>query len=419
MSANAVVRRTTGLSALLPFLFLAATCLAGDAPETTEAPKIAAAPSPSPEAPKAPAAQPSPSPSPDAQKAKVYWKDGATHLELENAELSFSNRIQFRFTDIFPDSSVQLPGTDKAGNALGSFLIRRAKTKVGGWFWKPELEAEVQIGWAGSDSTGGSSTFSGLEDAYLNWDVSKRQVFELRGGVFKVPFGRQEMNSSENMQFVERSILSGEFTHSRDVGVQVWGQPFGRKLDYYLGMFNGNGRNKPTNDNSKYQVDARVAYQPWGDVRFSEGDFESKDHPLLEVAAEFEQNDRRGATNINDFKDSILGGDLVFKYRGFSLYTEYFDRQRTPETGASFHSNGYIVQAGYFLQRNVWEVAFRYAWWDPTDAVSGDDQSELGAAVSRYILKHDLKVQADFRRLEDKVRDQRTHELRVQTQFVF
>jgi hypothetical protein len=35
------------------------------------------------------------------------------------------------------------------------------------------------------------------------------------------------------------------------------------------------------------------------------------------------------------------------------------------------------------------------------------------------VNKHNLKVQADFRRLEDDGAGQVSHELRVQTQFVF
>jgi phosphate-selective porin OprO and OprP len=350
----------------------------------------------------------------------VEWKDNRTSLRSEHAGLDLTNRVQFRFTDQLPDKSVQLAGTPKAGDSLGTFRIRRAKTSIDGWVWRPELMVDVQVGWAAADSGFEGSTFSGLEDAALTWDLSKRQAFEIKIGQYKVPFGRQESTSSERLQFVERDILSGEFTHSRDVGVTVQGLVLEKKLSYRAGVFNGNGRNKPTNDNSKYQYDAVVTYSPWGDVKYSEGDFESKDRPLLAVGAEFENNNQFYSTNANNLSWTTFGGLMVFKYRGFSTFAEVFDRKRTPQDASgSFHSNGWHLQAGYFLVRDKLEVAFRYAVWDPTDQVPGNNLSETGGAVSYFVLRHDLKVQADFRSLRDDGLRTTAHELRLQTQFVF
>ena len=361
-----------------------------------------------------------PAETPASHGATVTWKDNKTSLRSDHVALDLSNRIQFRFTDQFPDQGEQLAGTPSSGDSLGSFRIRRAKTKIDGWFWKPELMVDFQVGWAAADSGFEGSTFSGLEDAALTWDVSKKGAFEVKLGQFKVPFGRQELTSSERLQFADRDILSGEFTHSRDVGVSVQGAVLGGTLDYRAGIFNGNGRNKPTNDNSKYQYDAMVTYSPWGDTKLSEGDFESKDHPLLSVGAEFEDNDQSYSTNANNLSWTTFGGLAVFKYRGVSLFAEVFDRKRTPQSqGAAFHSNGWHAQAGYMVVRQKLEVAFRYATWDPTDQVSGNDQSETGGAVSYFVMGHDLKVQADFRALKDDSRGATDHELRVQAQFVF
>jgi hypothetical protein len=69
--------------------------------------------------------------------------------------------------------------------------------------------------------------------------------------------------------------------------------------------------------------------------------------------------------------------------------------------------------------RNRLEAAFRWAGWDPTDQVPGDDQRELGGSLNYFILGHALKLQADFRELRDERLDRRTREVRVQTQFRF
>jgi hypothetical protein len=68
---------------------------------------------------------------------------------------------------------------------------------------------------------------------------------------------------------------------------------------------------------------------------------------------------------------------------------------------------------------DVLEVAGRYATFDPTDAVANDDQTEVGGAVSYYVKGHNLKSQADYRRIEDQGARTKNRELRVQTQVAF
>jgi len=362
---------------------------------------------------------PPPPPGASATRPQVRWDFGTT-FEFENARVTLQNRVQFRFTDEFPPDTLQLPGTNNPGERKPSFKIRRAKTQLEGFLLWKELTYELQIGWAGSDSgIAEGTTFSGLEDAYLDWDVSKRGLLRLRGGQFKVPFGRQEFTSSERQQFVERSIVGGELTRTRDVGIMASGATDQNRLAWALGAFNGNQRNRPANDNGKLQWNARLTFQPWGDVGYSEGDFESKDHPLVAIEGAFEHNDRHGVTNANDFRDRTFGLNGVFKYAGLSLFGEYFWRNRAPETGESFGSDGYHAQAGYFLVRNRFEAAVRYACWDPTDARGDNEITELAGALNYYIRGHKLKATGDFRRLRSEGRDETAHELRLQVQFLF
>ncbi len=347
--------------------------------------------------------------------------DPRTLFEGEQGSVEILNRAQFRFTHSLPDDDVRLGGTAEAGDSKGSFRIRRAKTEISGWVWKKELTYELQLSWAGPEP--GASTQTPLEDLLLTWDVSKKGTLAVSFGQFKVPFGRQEMTSSARQQFCDRDLLSFEFTRGRDIGVELLGRVAAGKIEYAAGIFNGNPASRLGNDNGKYQYNARVVFQPWGRVGYAEGDFESKGHPLLAVAAQFEHNDQRsGASILNpitELQSVILGADLVFKYAGFSLFAEYFDRERTPASGPSFSSPGWHSQAGYFLKRHVLEAALRYARWDPSDAVADDDQVERGIALNYYLRKNGLKLQSDFRELEDRVRATKNRELRVQAQLVF
>jgi phosphate-selective porin OprO/OprP len=359
----------------------------------------------------------------DGAKPAFRREDGKTTFEFGDGSLSISNRLQFRWTEEMPDeptsggSGTSLVPTSPPIGDRGSFRIRRAKTELTGWIWKKELTYELQLSWAGPEA--GASTQTPLEDLTMTWDISKKGTFAVTGGQFKVPFGRQEHTTSSKLQFLDRDILSGEFTRGRDVGVQVSGLLSGGKLEYMAGIFNGNPASRINNENDKYQFDGRVAFMPFGTVKYSESDFESKDKPLLSLAAEFEHNDQHGSTNADDFKTTIVGGDLVFKYKGFSAFAEYFGRHREPETSAKFDSPGFHAQAGMFLIRDRLEVAGRYATYDPSDAIANNDRTEIGGVVSYFMRKHLLKVQSDFRQIEDEARDTKDQELRVQLAVVF
>jgi phosphate-selective porin OprO/OprP len=366
------------------------------------------------------------------QGVKVVHEDGATTVTLPNAELSLSNRVQFRFLEELPSSGVRLPGTTKDGQSKGSFRIRRAKTALEGWFWKKEITFDLQLSWAGPEA--GASTQTPLEDARLTWDASKKGSFLISIGQFKVPLGRQEMTSSGRLQFADRSLLNGEFTRGRDVGVQVHGRIAKDRVEYFAGVFNGNPASRISNDNTKMQYNARVSVEPLGRVSYAEGAFEGWDKPLLALAVQFENNDLSGATNLTDLNTTIFGSDLVFKSKGFSIFAEYFNRKRTPEavsgpssapsgeaafSSGSFHSNGYNLQAGYFLKRDKLEIAARVAGYDPSNKLGANSQTERGGALTYFILKHTFKVTADFRVLRDDFDRTSNKELRLQTQVTF
>jgi len=369
------------------------------------------APSPS------PSASPSPSPSP---APALIGRGGSGHVlwEGESGSVALLNRVQVRWTDEMPDDRLQLPGTEGPGSSKGSFRIRRAKTELTGWVWRRELTYELQLSWAGAEP--GTSTTSPLEDFILNWDASKNQRFQIAVGQFKVPLGRQEMTSSNRLEFADRDLLSGEFSRGRDVGVQLWGLLGKGKVEYRAGIFNGNPAARPENDNDKYQFNARLMFQPFGDARYSESDFESRSgKPLLAVAGQYERNNQHGSTNIDDLDTRIFGLDAVFKYHGLFLFAEYFARHRTPETSPAFDSNGFHAQAGYFLIRDRLEVAARWAGYDPSDLIPDNDRKEVGGVVNYYFNRHNLKLQADFRQIDDDGRETKNQELRVQAQVVF
>ncbi len=354
-----------------------------------------------------------PTPKPYAPPFDVSWKDGKTTIKSKNAELNLSNRMQIRYTseDLDTGSATAKPERD-------SFRLRRMKMKLDGWVYTKDLQYELQINFSDSANV--------LEDANINYDLTHgKKVFMVKAGQFKVPFGRQELTSSGSQQFVDRSTVSNTFARGRDIGLQLWGTPMGGKLDWRVGVFNGNGRTVSRNDNDDLQVNARLQWAPFGDPKYSEGDFDSSDRPLFSLAAGLETNLREvavaGSVPAHQNDQSILAYDAVFKYKGFSVFGEYFDRENDRNKGlADFDDEGYTLQAGFFVIPRKLELALRSSAFDPNSARANDERTEDGVALSYYWNKHNNKLQLDVRQIEDKARaHSKDQEIRLQYQIIF
>ncbi len=347
-----------------------------------------------------------PTPKASSPAFTVGWKDGKTTIESKSAKLDISNRLQVRFTEVMPE----------VGDDTGSFRIRRMKTKFEGWVYTKDLTYELQLNWP--------DTANPLEDANVNYDFTKgKKTFMLKAGQYKVPFGRQELTSSGSQQFVDRALASNEFARGRDIGIQLWGNPLGGKIDWRVGIFNGNGRTVSANDNDEFQTNARVTFQPFGDVRYSEGDFESSSKPLFAIAGQYESNERPqaavGTTPADSVDREIVGGDVVFKYKGLFVYGEFYDATTERVVATDFDSSGFIAQVGYFVIPQKFEIAARLAEIDPNSDRDDDEREERGVALGYFFNKHNHKLQADYRQLENKATAREDDEFRLQYQVIF
>ena len=382
-------------------------------------------------------------PDPVVPTQRIEWRDGKTRITTDFAYLEISNRVMTRYTHEFPDDSVTLPGTAAPGDSRGSFRIRRAKFKLEGWFWRPpgvapaadvlpRLSYELQLNWP---AVTGANVGAILEDANIAWDPAGRGQFRVVAGQFKVPFGRQQLTSSGNQAFVDRSLVADEYERGRDTGVAVQGVIWSNKLEYRAGAFNGNGLTRTTNDNANLQVNARLMWQPNGNqvlgqrawvsgALYSESDFESTTVPLYAVAINYEHNDFHRTTTGDDLQSDVVGLDGIFKYHGFFATGEYYRRRRTPETAPKFDSNGGFVQAGMMLNRfRTWEGVFRYGQRDVSDRVANNDVTEIRGGINYFYRRHTLKFQMDFGRVETGLGaaggSRKDSEVRLQAQFIF
>ncbi len=358
-----------------------------------------------------------------AQDGKEWGYNKGFYFRTPEFEMKISTRTQFRFaqTDFDENSTFE----DRA-----EFSIPRARLRLDGYAFFPWLKYKIQYDFTGRayatasslviPATGGSfslSARSGPDLRDLYFDITRTPWASVRLGQFKAPFGIQEMTSSGDQEFVDRSIVSLLFAPSREVGAMLWGTSFEKKFGYEVGAFNGNGRNAVANDNDKLMYVARVHWDPAGEYKLSESAVDNPEKVTWTVGASYLQNSTDALGELDIQSEELFFG---LKYRRLFVLANAYARTLEGAT-ADTDQSGHLAQVGCFLVPGKIEVAVRWAQLDLDTNVSDNEQTEEGVAFGWFFSKHGLKFQADAGRVENlaSATDNTTYQYRAQLQIVF
>ena len=117
----------------------------------------------------------------------------------------------------------------------------------------------------GTANTGPFKGDSGIVDAYV--DARFKPWFQVQAGKFKPDVGLERLQGGGNTKLIERSWVSNSILPNRDLGINVHGDFFDKKLHYGVGVYNGvvdGGDNVTTQDsNSNKEVAARLFANPF------------------------------------------------------------------------------------------------------------------------------------------------------------
>jgi phosphate-selective porin len=129
---------------------------------------------------------------------------------------------------------------------------RRRRIQVEGSYKRLEYEVSHEFG----------DPLEPERDAFVNMPFSRR--FELQGGRFKMPFGRDALASGANLDFVSRSLLGRQLAPGRDVGVMAHGR-LSDRLTYDAGYFlhDGDNARSPLTSGGDHAVAGRIEFQPF------------------------------------------------------------------------------------------------------------------------------------------------------------
>lgn len=219
--------------------------------------------------------------------------DGVKKKEKSYAKGSFNFRgyTQFRNTpvvsgaegiNLWSDRSV---GDDQSLNDQDkNYVIRRARMIFYGdvgdrlyYYIQPDLASS--IGGTTNSNASGAGHFAQLRDAYGDIYLTKNKVHRIRVGQSKVPYGFENMQSSQNRLSLDRvDAMNSAVRDERDIGAFYYYTPENVQVLFKeiqdgglkhsgnygmmaLGFYNGQGANaRDRNDN--VHVVARATY-PW------------------------------------------------------------------------------------------------------------------------------------------------------------
>jgi phosphate-selective porin len=362
-------------------------------------------------------------------KTKVTY-DGKTYVEKAVAEEKAPVYVQQRGPELklvlggyiqvnFEDGDVSAFEGRFGQTALKDrFRLRRARINLTGDFAE-NFDFKVEGDFENSDGLNSSRTAFEATDIFVNWHQFAEA--NVKVGQWKAPFGLEQLTPDPSLIIIERSLPTGAITPERQIGVQLWGQPFANiwpdgkdLLTYYAGIFNGNGRNTTVNDNNNFMYVGRL------ESTLFKGFF-GKDSYLKLGADVLNSRDDKG-TNISQTLNLLVnadgslspfvlpgadertawGVDAWLKLGPFDLIGEYLQEKvngRTvngvPPGFADFTTNGYYITAAYFLIPKKLQLAVR--WEDLNPGQMGNDGiHSITGGLNYYIHGDDLKLMVNY-----------------------
>jgi len=306
------------------------------------------------------------------------------------------------------------------GDLEQTLMVRRMRLVLSGKAASEHVQYYLQLGFSNRDMLAeGDSRRTPLRDVRI--DLDHWRDLNVRIGETKVPFSRERLTSSGNLQMVDRSALNEEFNLDRDIGVQLRSTDLGGLglFGYAAGVFLGEGRG---------------AYQPSGLDMLYAARFEAS--PLgrfeHEAMVDFARTRPRFAVGVayaylaaGKRTRGLLGelpadggstdshhatADLVIKGFGFSSLFAFNLRHGTRNPGDAVDAmggpvpvepprNGWgvLAQAGYLFSGMRHELSVRYTRiWGQGDETALPDREEAAVGFSWYFRQHDFKLQADY-----------------------
>jgi len=279
--------------------------------------------------------------------------------------------MQFRYNRLLEtNSQLRCEQCDRSWGENGGFFFRRIRMIVFGQI-SEQVYFYLQPDFASSASTNGLH-FAQIRDAYFDIGLEEKNEFRLRLGQSKVPFGYENMQSSQNrLPFDRADALNSAFSNEREIGAFFyWAPEQKRKLfsrlvndglkgsgDYGVlgfGVFNGQLANRPEGNNNLHIV-GRVNYPFELGNQIIETGLYGYTGKYVMSTDQLSSNVKR--VSNREFVDQRVGATFNLSPQPFGILAEYNvgkGPEFNKETDSIEVSNLYggFITASYLIQTN-------------------------------------------------------------------
>lgn len=374
----------------------------------------------------------------EKENKTVYAKFGKG-VNIIARDSSMSMKLGARFQTLFVAEKSLAENSD----IEKEMMIRRFRIKLDGFAFTPRLEYKIELALSNKDNgpiiKQAADASNIVLDAVLKYQLNTST--EIWFGQTKLPGNRERVISSQNLQFVDRSLVNSFYTLDRDIGLQLHHKFSigGVVLKDRYAVSLGQGRNITMVDTTGFSYTGRLEVLPFGEFTnkgdYFDSDLEREKTPKLSLAAGYSYNDNAIRKNgelgsfLKTSRDlKTFFADAMFKFRGWSLSSEYMDKHADHNPVLEDSTNyfqtgrGWNLQSGYLFKNNI-EVSGRYSIVNPSTEIKGANKAErireYTLAVSKYFVGHNLKIQCDISHTRDYLNPDPALRYRFQVEFAF
>lgn len=314
------------------------------------------------------------------------WKNGFFIASDDGShKLTIGGMIQGRYTHGFMNNSnANTSASALPDDSRGGFGISRTRFSFSGHIIDPSW---TFLFLAGYDCSGKAVVL----DAAITKDLG--EGWSVTIGQFKLPYMYEYLVSEKHLQFIDRSLLAGEFCGTYTQGIMVTHQ-----TDNYRLRLSFNDGFAAINT-IWHTTDVEYAFSGRAELKLAGGwdqyiDWTAwTDKPTMFVIG--------AAFHVQEGEYGDATGPEVFNVRWTADASLEINRLNLFAAVIANHAEqagfgtqwGALVQGGYFITPTI-EVIGRYEWGD-SDIAGEDDLSILTVGFNYFISGHRLKVGTD------------------------
>ncbi len=303
-------------------------------------------------------------------------------------KISIRGYTQMRYNFVTDDKQLTDINDSSIGNNKG-FLLRRARIVISGdineWV---SLYLQTDFGQSAGTTTTNSNNqnFAQLRDLYADMFLTKDKEWRVRGGISKVPFGFDNLQSSQQRIALDRAdAINTAAPNERDIGFFLYYTPTEtRKLfralidkglkgsgDYGIlgvGVYNGQTLNvSETNDNKHVVLHSTYPFElPYGQivqvgVDAYRGTFTATPGAVAPLAGGPAVNP--SMENGGNIRDERIGTHFVLYPQPFGLQAEWNWGRGPQLNDARTRIEESSLQGGYVQGMYKWDNIMPYVRW--------------------------------------------------------